>query len=55
MVVLNGGLVSDDLSKEVHLSVLLRELESLVDAVREDEELDGGIEVAKFEKKSEIL
>jgi hypothetical protein len=53
VVVLDGGLVADDLGEEIHFSVLLCQLEGLVDAVREDQELDGGVEVAELEEKPE--
>jgi hypothetical protein len=54
VVVLRRCFVTNDLGKEIHLAVLLCQLESLVNAVRQDQELDGGVEISEFEEKPKI-
>ena len=55
VVVLDGGLVSNDLGEQIHLPVLLGKLESLIHAVRQDQELDRRVEVAKLEEEPEKM
>ena len=43
--------IAHDVSKEIHLCMLLSQLESLVNTVTDDKELDGGGEVSKLDEE----